>query len=123
MLIDVVDRNLPAIDSMAEIALRAVFSAVQVGVTILALPADVGEHGIDMTLLAEHLGVQAAQGIARFVVIELGTLANGHPSHRRMAILARGLQRAVRVRPRHGRGSHPTVARVEPHLTGQQQRQ
>ncbi len=101
MLIDVVDRNLPAIHAVAEVALGAVFSTVQVCVTILALPADIGEHGIDMAFLAEHLGVHAAQGICRLVVIELGILADGHPGGRRMAILARGFQRTVRVRRRH----------------------
>jgi hypothetical protein len=88
MLIDVVDRNLPAIDAVAEIALGAVFSTMQVCVTILALPADIGEHGIDMTFLAEHLGMHAAQGICRLVVIELRILADGHPCCWRMAILA-----------------------------------
>jgi hypothetical protein len=123
MLIDVVNRNLPAIDAMAEIALGAVFSAMQVGVTILALPADIGEHGIDMAFLAEHLGMHAAQGICRLVVIELRILTDGHPCRWRMAILARRFQRAVRVRRRHRRGHNPTVGRAERHLPDQQYRQ
>lgn len=123
MLVEVVNRNLPAIDTMAEIALGAVFSAMQVGMTILALPADIGEHGIDMAFLAEHLRVHAAQGIRRLVVIELGILADGHPRRRRMAILARRFQRTVRVRCRHRRGSHPAVGCAERHLTDQQYRQ
>jgi len=97
MLIDVVNRNLPAIDAMAQIALGTVFSTVQVCVTILALPADIGEHGIEMAFLAEHLGVHAAQGICRLVVIELGILADGHPGGRRMAILARNVEWSVRT--------------------------
>src|SRR6266576_2917784 len=101
MLIDVVDRNLPAIDAMTEIALGAVFSTMQVGMTILALPADIAEHRIEMAFLAEHLGMHAAQGIRRLVVIELGILADGHPSRRCVAILARRFQRTVRIRRRH----------------------
>ena len=103
MLIDVVDGDLPAIDPVAQVALGSVLAAVQVGVTILALTAHVGENRIDVALLTGHPGVHASQRVRRLAVIKLGILADWHPGRGRVAILARSLERTVWI-PRGHRG-------------------
>ena len=55
MLVDVVHRHLPAVDPMAEVALRPVLAPMDVGVAILTLPADIGENAIHVTLLARNV--------------------------------------------------------------------
>jgi hypothetical protein len=71
MLVYVVNRNLPAVRAMAEIALRAVFPSMEIGVAILAIAAHIAEHGIDVAFLAPHANVHPAQGKSGFAVIEL----------------------------------------------------
>jgi hypothetical protein len=60
MLVDGLDQNLPATDSMAGVALRSISSAVNVGVAILAIAAYIREYGVDVTFLAAHTRMQAA---------------------------------------------------------------
>ena len=52
VLVDVMNRNLPARVSMADVTLRTIFPPMNVGVAILALLADIGEHKIGVTVLA-----------------------------------------------------------------------
>jgi hypothetical protein len=79
MLIDVVHRHLPAIDAVAQIAFGSVLAAMDVGMTVLALASDVGEHAINMAFLAEDIHVHTPQWIARLSMIKLGILADRHP--------------------------------------------
>jgi len=69
--VDVSQRNLPPAHSVAEVALRAVLPAMNVGVTILAIAAHVGKHRIGVALLAGNSRVQAAQRITGLAVIKL----------------------------------------------------
>jgi hypothetical protein len=57
MRVDVLERNLPPVYAVAEIALCSVLPAMKVGVTILAIAANVREHRIEMALLAGHTRV------------------------------------------------------------------
>jgi hypothetical protein len=88
MFVDVVNGDLPTVHAMTDVALRPIFAAVQVGMAILALLANVAEDGIKMAFLAGYVDVHAAERIGRLVVIKLRVLANRHPSCRRMTILA-----------------------------------
>jgi len=93
-----VNGNLPTIHAMTDVALRPVLAAVQVGVAILALLANVAEDGIKMAFLAGHVDVHAAERIGRLVVIKLRVLANRHPSSWRMTVLAGSFQGTMRIR-------------------------
>jgi hypothetical protein len=95
MLIDGMDRNLPAIDPMAKLALRSVFPPVKVGMAILAVAAHVAEHRIDVAFLARHFRMHAAQGIPSLVVIKLGLAADRSPCGGGVTLLARNFQRAM----------------------------
>ena len=55
VFVDVVHRHFPAIDVMAQVALRAVAAPVDIGMAVLALLACVCEDGIDVALLARNL--------------------------------------------------------------------
>jgi hypothetical protein len=106
MLIDGVDRDLPAIDPVAGIALRPVFPSMKVGMAVLAVAAHVGENRIDVAFLARHSHVHAAQRIAGFAVIKLRLAADRLPCGGGMAVLAGNLHRTVRTdtgRSGHGR--------------------
>jgi hypothetical protein len=97
VLIDVVDRNLPAGIAMADVALRAVFAPVNVGMAILALLAYIREYKISVTVCAPHFDVHAAQGEARLFVFKLRDGANRFPALGRVAILAGNLQSSMRT--------------------------
>ena len=77
---DLLYRDLPAPDRVALCAIRAHFSLVDVGVTIRAVLADVGEHRLYVALRAFHLGVHAPQRVCGPVVVKLGNRADGAPS-------------------------------------------
>ena len=90
--------NVPAFDGMARIAIRTELPAMNVGMAIRALLADIGEHQFDVALRALHLLVHALQRIVRLVVVKLWNTADGFPTERRVAVFARNVQsRAVRI--------------------------
>lgn len=72
MLVDRMHRYLPSVDAMADITLAAVFVAVDVDVTILALPAGVSQNRIRVAIAAWNLHVHAAQRELRVAVVEFG---------------------------------------------------
>ncbi len=57
MLIDGLDYKLPASYPVAEIALRSVFSAVKIGMTILTITSHVFEYRFDVAFLAGNVQV------------------------------------------------------------------
>jgi len=97
MLIDGVDGNLPPVDPVTNVALRAVFPAMNVGVAVLALTANIGENRIHVTFLTRHLHVHTAQGVTGLAVVKLRIAANRSPRCCRVAPLASNVQRAMRV--------------------------
>jgi hypothetical protein len=80
MLIDVVNRDLPAVRVMAEFALRAVFAAMQIGMTILTFLRGIAEYERFMTIGALYFGVPAAQRKFRLRVLELKPGAERFPA-------------------------------------------
>ena len=95
VLVDVVDRNLPTGVSMTQIALRGVFSPVDIGVAVLTLIADLAEDKISVAVLAAHTLVHPSQRKTGLAVIELKHVAEGLPTLRCVAILAGDLQRTM----------------------------
>ena len=70
---------------------------VNVGVTISAILADIGEHRLDVAFGAFHFFVQAAQWIVGLVVIELRNSPNRTPTGGGMTIFTRDGEGAVGV--------------------------
>lgn len=88
----------PALHDMALGAIRAKLAQVNVGMTIRTVLPDIGEDRLSMTLPARHTPMPAAQRISSLIVIEFRNRTNGRPASGDMAILARHLQRTMRVR-------------------------
>ena len=95
VLVDRLERNHPSVHAVALFALRPHLAAMEVGVAVGALVAHIGEHGFGVAFHAGHVLVQAAQRITGLAVIELGHAADGLPAGKRVAVLARNVERTV----------------------------
>ena len=100
VLLNRLDRNLPAENRVALRAIRAELCAVNVSVAIGALLSNVREHRLGVASGAGHFFVHAAKRVPRGVVIEFGNGANGRPTRVRVAILAGNVQGTVRTSAR-----------------------
>ncbi len=97
MLIDVVNGDLPSGIAMAHVALRTVFAAMNVGVTVLALFAYIREDQVGVAIRTTHLDVHPAQREAGLLVLKLRNSANRLPALWRVAVLAGNPQGSVRA--------------------------
>jgi hypothetical protein len=97
VLLNRLDRHLPSENRVALRAIRAELRAVNVGVTIGAILANVREYRLGMASRAGYFFVHAAKRIPRGVVIEFGNGANGNPACVRMAIFAGNVEWTVRT--------------------------
>jgi hypothetical protein len=97
MVFYLLHRHVPALNRVALRAIRAHFSLVHVGMTVLAILPHIREDGLQMALRAFHFFVHAAQGIFCFVVIELRNGLDRPPRRRGMAVFARHGQSTVRT--------------------------
>jgi hypothetical protein len=88
MFVHRVNGNLPAVDAMTQVALDSILTAVQIGVTVLALPSDIREDRAYVAFLAQYFRVHAEQGIRGLTVIELGIGANRAEGRSSVAFLA-----------------------------------
>lgn len=86
---DSVQRDLPAPNGVALLAVGAHLAAMQVGVAVRALLADIGEDEAGMARRAVQLLMHAAQRIAGLIVVELGDRADWLPTRVGMAVFAR----------------------------------
>ena len=77
---------MPARHGVAAFAVSAKLAAVDVGVTIGAVGADIFENQAGMAGRASHLLVHSAQGVGRLVVIELRVRPDRSPTGVGMAI-------------------------------------
>ena len=97
VILDLLDGNLPAANRVALGAIRAEFSAVDVRVTIGAIPAHVSENGLGVALRASHFFVHATQWIVGFVVVKFGDGPDGLPAGGGVAVFAGNIQGSVRT--------------------------
>jgi hypothetical protein len=110
VVFDLLNCNIPTLHGVALRAVRTHLTAVNIGMAIGAIFADVGENRLDVALNALHFFVHAAKGIASFAVIEFRCGFDGTPSSRGMAVFARNCKSTVRIagslllRSRVGRG-------------------
>lgn len=89
VILNLLCADLPPQYRVALCAVRAHLAAMDIGVAVLTIFADVRKHGFDMTLCALHFFVHAAKRIPRFIVIKLRNRTNRAPSCGGVAILAR----------------------------------
>src|SRR5215472_1697113 len=80
---------------MALLAVCSQLSLVDVGVAILAVLSDIGEHWPDVTFGARNRCVHVPKRVLRLIMIEFRNSANRLPGFRCVAILAGDLQISV----------------------------
>jgi hypothetical protein len=97
VIFHLLDGDIPALNGVALCTIRAHFSLVDVGVAVLAIPANIREDRLDVALGALHFFMHSAKRILGLVVIELRNGADGPPAGSGMAVLARNRQGAVRT--------------------------
>lgn len=97
MLIDLLDRNVPALDCVTLLAVSAHLPFVDVSVAIRAVGTHIREDRLGVALGAAHSLVHAAQRILRRVVIEFRDGSNRLPSAERVAVLTGNTQTSVRA--------------------------
>ena len=97
VLLDLLNRNLPAAHRVALLAIRSQLPLMNISVAVLASLSDIGEHGLHVALNAGHRLVQAAQRVARLIVIEFWNRTDWFPSGSGVAVLTRNVQISVRT--------------------------
>ena len=97
VLVDLLDRDVPALHVVTLFAIRAHLAFMNVGVAVGAELTYIGEYGLDVALGAFHALVHAAQRIFRCVVIKLGDSADGLPTTQGVAVLTRDAKASVRA--------------------------
>jgi hypothetical protein len=80
MALDLFNRRHPSLHGVAGFAIGSELALVNVGVTVGAFSAHVGENRLGVALSAAHALVKAAQWIAGAIVIEFRDGANGFPA-------------------------------------------
>ncbi len=97
VLLNLVDRNLPAAHGVALLAIGAQLPAMNVGMTILAALAHVAEYRLGVALRTSDRRVHAAQRVSRLIVIEFRHRASRGPAVCGVAVLAGNVQISVRA--------------------------
>jgi len=97
MLLDGRKADLPTAHCMTLRAIRAKFSEVNVGVTVRAVLAHIGEHFLHMALCAGNFFVHTAQGITGFIVVEFRIGTDGPPPRVNVAVVACQRERTMRT--------------------------
>lgn len=91
------DRHVPALHGVALLAVSPHLAAVNIGMAVRALGADVAENELHVTLSALNLLVHPPQRVTRLVVVELRNAADRFPTRKSVAILAGNCDVSVRV--------------------------
>ena len=97
VLLDLLNRNLPAAHRVALLAIRSQLPLMNISVAVLTSLSDVGEHGLHVALNAGHGLVHAAQRVSRLIVIEFRNRTDRFPSGSGMTVLTRNVQISVRT--------------------------
>jgi hypothetical protein len=97
MISDLVHRRRPAVHAVTALALCAHPPTVKIGMAVAALSSDIFENRLHVALYACDALVHAAQGESRLAVIELRLLADRPPPQKGVTVLARNIQRTMRI--------------------------
>lgn len=92
VLIDVVNRYLPAICVMAQLAFRPIFSAMEIRVAVLTFFWHVAKYQIRVTIDALYFRVSAAQRESRLRVLEFHFRPQRLPPLLRVTLLAGNIE-------------------------------
>jgi hypothetical protein len=97
VILDLLGSEFPTLDGMALRAVRTQLASVNIGMTVGAIFADVGEYRLYVALNAFHFFVHAAKRVLGFAVVEFRDSADRAPSSGSVAIFAGNAQRTVRI--------------------------
>lgn len=97
VLINLLDGNLPALDSVALLAAGTELALVDVGMAIGALFSHIRKYRFDVALGTGDSLMHTAQREMGLVVVELRQVADRFPSAEGVAILTWNIQAAVRA--------------------------
>lgn len=95
VLLHPLQNDIPTLDRMALLAVRAHLATMEIGVAVRAMRSRVRKHGLRVALRTAHAHMQTAQRITRLVVIEFGERSNRLPAYRGVTVLAGDTQIAV----------------------------
>ena len=79
VILHLLNGDIPAFNGVTLRAIGTHLAAMNIGVAIGAIFADIAEYRLAMALRAFHVFVHSAERVAGFVVVELGNSANGTP--------------------------------------------
>ena len=105
VLVDLLNRDIPALDRVALLAVGAHLPLVNVGVAVRALRSHIREHQLGVALGTGHALVHSAQRVLGRVVIEFRNSADRLPTAESVAVLAGNAKASVRA-PRVRGGLH-----------------
>ena len=97
MVLNGLQRNLPALYRVAVGAVGTELAAMDIGMAVGALRTYIFEDQARVTLSAANVLVHAAKGISGQVMIELGIRSDRFPTGVRMTICARNGERTMRI--------------------------
>lgn len=97
VLLNLLNGNLPSGHGVTLFTIWAEFAAMNIGVAVGAILANVGEHRLNVALRASNFVVHAAQRIAGLVVIEFRDGPNRFPTRVGVTIFAGDRERSVRT--------------------------
>jgi len=97
VIADSLKSNLPTLDRVAALAVRAHLPVMDISMTVGAASPCIRENRLRVALRAGQILVQASQGKGGPVVIEFGNRTDRFPAELGMAILAGDVQVAVRT--------------------------
>jgi hypothetical protein len=100
--IDVVNRNLPPISVVAQLAFSTVFPPMKIRVAVLALVRYAFEVQIAVAVAARDFRMPSAQREIGLTMTEFGLPSNRLPANCRVAVLARNVEFPVRATASHG---------------------
>lgn len=103
VLVDVMDRHLPAVCVVAQLALRAVLAPMQIRMAVLAFVRSIGEFKIRVAVAACHHRMASPQGKPGFCMVEFDLVRDYLPVGRDVASNARQIQRPMRTLSRRKR--------------------
>lgn len=97
MILHLLHGDIPPLYGVTLRAIRPHLTAVNIGVAVGTIFANVREHRLNMALDAVHLFMHPAQGIVGLIVIEFRDSSYRTPTGSGMAVLARNGKGTVRV--------------------------
>ena len=100
VVLDLLGSGFPTLNGMALCAIGTHLTAVNVGVAIRAVFADVSEYRFDVALDAFYFFVHAAERILGFAVVEFGNGADRAPRRRSVTVFAGNTESAVGIASR-----------------------